>query len=107
MTKTVINDIGFLITSPRNDSIGGLYFLNNKKVEYLPENTAEKFPNLKILHAQGCSIKSVSKQNFKNLKTLRYLTLRDNEIQKIESDTFLDLVALEKLYLSKWSGAIP
>lgn len=101
MTETAINDTGFLITTPRDDSVGGLSLHNNKKVEYLPENTAEKFPNLKILHAQGCSIKSVSRQNFKNLKTMRYLVLQNNEIQKIESDTFLDLVALEKLYLGK------
>lgn len=98
---TVINSVGFLITTPHNDSVEGFLSIFNKKIEYLPDNMADKFPNLVFIQAQDCSIKSISKQNFKNLKHLRFLALIQNNITKIESDTFMDLVALEELWLSE------
>lgn len=99
---TVINSVGFLITTPRNDSVEGFLSIFNKKIEYLPENMAEQFPNLVFIQAQDCSIKAISKQNLKNLKRLRFLALIQNSITKIESDTFGDLLALEELWLSEF-----
>lgn len=97
-STTVINSNRFIITTT-DPSVQNLYFSKNTNVKFLPENIAEKFHKLIILMAQECSIKTISRKNFHGLKKLRGLTLRGNQIEKIESDTFRDLVSLEKLSL--------
>lgn len=73
----------------------------NKRIEFFPENIAEKFPNLIGLNAKSCSLETLSKENFKNFHKLRSMTISYNFIEKISTDTFMDLKLLEILDLSK------
>ena len=102
MDKTTeINSADTTIAS-RDESVEGLYFYNNKNIKFLPIEVSEKFPNLLGLGARDCSLTTISKANFKGLSKLRYLSLAQNRIEKIRSDVFEDLVALEHLYLCEF-----
>lgn len=98
--STIIDKSDFKILT-RDESINALDFNNNKKIEFLPIKVFENFPHLLGYSARGCSIKEVSKKNFENLNKLKVLWLGDNQIEKIPSDAFEDLSALEKVYLCK------
>lgn len=90
------------VTIAKNDdSVNGINFSENEKVYYLPIGVHEKFPNLAAYYAYRCSIRGLSKKNFEKLTHLEDLNLSNNEIVKIEYDTFEDLVALEQLHISK------
>lgn len=73
----------------------------NKKIYFLPNFVGEDFPSLLVYYAFGCSLKEVSKENFKGLKRLNELNLGSNSIEKIEKDTFEDLKELRTLYLGE------
>lgn len=98
---TSINSTGVTV-STSDDSIGALDFEWNKKIFYLPEYLGEKFPNIVVYHAPGCSIKKVSRTNFIGLSRLRVLHLNYNQIEMIKKDTFDDLIALDYLDLRKY-----
>jgi Leucine rich repeat len=100
--RTEIDSYAAMITATRNKSITGLSFTNNENIFFLPENVAEKFPNLLLYTAAKCSIKEVSCQNFKGLKYLKWLILQHNQIEKIKSNTFEDLQELDWIALSKF-----
>jgi Leucine-rich repeat (LRR) protein len=97
--QTKIDSVGFMISSPRNDTIKGLIFEHNTKINYLPENTGEKFPNLVGFSAYDAQLKAISKANFQNLIHLEELHLSNNQIQIINSDTFEGLISLEHIFL--------
>lgn len=101
MKTTIIDSEGFLITTPADSSVEGFASYGNKNLKFMPENLAEKLPNLIIIWAQSCSIEKLSKKNFQNLNKLRGLALSNNLIEKITSDTFEDLVSLTHLYLGE------
>lgn len=88
MRFIAINSTDFLITSPRNELFVVFFARYNKKLQYLPSNLGEKFPNLLSLFADGCSIEELSKENFKGLNKLNYLELSDNQIETINDDVF-------------------
>lgn len=96
-----INSTGFLLSSSRNESIQAISFAYNSKINYLPENIAEKFPNLVIFYASNSSIQSISKDNFKNLRKLERLYLGKNYITRIDGDTFRSLIAVDRIELRK------
>lgn len=98
---TAISSKGFTISSPKDYSIQKLSFLNNKKVWFLPENVDENFPNLLFYDAGFCSIKMITKPNFKGLENLTKLFLQQNEITEILKNVFEDLLNLELLDLSE------
>lgn len=87
--------------SKRDDSITGMQFFNNKNIQYLPIEVSEKFPNLLIHDATLCSIKEISRINFEGLGKVYYVRLGHNQIEKITSETFIDLESLEMLDLRK------
>lgn len=101
MKTVAINSIGLSISLARNESVGAIEFSGNKKLRFLPENSANNFPNLEIYQASGCAIERIHRNNFRNLSKLRVLWLTSNPLEKISSDTFKDLVSLESLVLSK------
>lgn len=101
MKDTAIRSTGFLITSVKNKDIEGFELSDNWQVAFLPENAAEKFPNLIILRANDCSIKAISRENFTKLTKLRWLQLCRNKIVMIASNTFEGLVALEDIRLGE------
>lgn len=94
---TLIDSPGVAIT--HHETIDGIYFGGNKKIFFLPEYFVEMFLNLKIYAAHFCSIREVSKLNFRRLARLKVLFLHRNQIEKITSDTFEDLASLKELYL--------
>lgn len=85
----------------KNDNVTGLRMYGNKKIKFLPLSIDKVIPNLVAYSASHCTIKTISKDNFKNLNKLKELHLRDNLIEKIYGNTFEDLVALEQLNLRK------
>lgn len=99
--STVIDSEGFTITTPVTMSVEGLSSFGNRKIKFLPENLAEKFPKLLIMWAQSCSIEKITKKNFQNLNKLLGLAIGDNRIEKIASDTFGDLLSLTHLYMGE------
>lgn len=98
--QTLIDSQGFTI-APQEKSVKELSFNTNKKIAFLPVDVYKSFTNLTFYGAASCSLKTVSKENFKQLYTVIHLHLQDNQIEKIHSDTFSDLFSLSYLKLSK------
>lgn len=98
---TRINSAGLFITTQKSDSVRGMSFLNNKKIEFLPENIADKFSNLTTLSAMNCSVKAISGKNFRGLDKLVLLNLAGNLITMVQSDTFEGLSSLTGLFLGE------
>lgn len=88
--------------SPTDTSVRGLDLNGNGKISFLPIGLDVTFPNLVVHDAYALSLKTVSKINFKNLKKLKYLSLRGNQLESINSDTFEDLTSLEYLDLGSY-----
>lgn len=87
--------------SNRDSSINRLVIRNSPKIFYLPIGVAENFPDLISYFAAAIPIKEISKQNFLGLSKVNSLWMYGTKVEKIPSDTFIDLVALETLYISK------
>lgn len=98
---TKIDSLQFEISSERDENVTKISLYGNKNVIYLPISVSEKFPLLTELIAWQCSVKEISKENFKNLYKLQRLDLDENQITKIQSETFEDLMGLEVLRLGK------
>lgn len=101
MWSTAIDSKDFMITTGRDESVGGFWSWGHKQLEYLPKNIGEQFPNLLDLTAGQCYIKEVSKKNFKGLSKLRGLTLNNNQIEVINDDTFEHIPTIEIIWLCK------
>lgn len=100
-SQSVLNEPN--MTFKENDeSITGILFDRNKKIAHLPVKIDESFPSLMGYSAYACSIKGISKANFKGLNKLRYLSLQRNMIEIVPSDSFDDLLNLEYLKLSNF-----
>lgn len=83
-----------------DDSVKALNFIGNQKISYLPVNVDVNFPNLLFYVVSHCSIQKVAKINFAKLKELIGLSINENQIDKIDADTFEDLISLQYLSLS-------
>lgn len=73
----------------------------NKLIYFLPIELNRTFPDLVYYQASYCSISKVSPENFQGLDKLLELHLFDNKIERIEPETFKDLISLDSLNLSK------
>jgi Leucine rich repeat len=98
--KTSINSNDVKIVPNGDEMITALTFFENRKIHYLPVDIFKSFPNLTEILGHSCSIRSLYKSSFRSLRNLKELWLVDNQIEKINSDTFEDLTALEWLDLS-------
>lgn len=74
----------------------------NKKISYLPGNLRKVFPDLAVIDASDCSIKTITKTNFNGLRSLKMLKLYDNEIEKVREGSFDGLDELTHLMLCKF-----
>jgi Leucine-rich repeat (LRR) protein len=81
--------------------ITGLNFDSNKKIEFLPIDIGSYLRGLEALSAYDCAITSIKRENFMNLVKLKYLSLDNNNIERIESDTFSNLHSLEHVRIGK------
>lgn len=68
-------------------------------IEFLPVLVHEQFPNLKVYAVKNAPIRRISKKNFEKLYELKRLHLESNQIEMITSDTFEDLINLEKIQI--------
>lgn len=101
MNSSVIDSKDFLITSDRDETVEVFYAFGSKKLEFLPRNLGEKFPNLLGLNAAHCSITEISKESFKELGKLLKLRLYGNQIEKFVDDTFEYIPAIVKVHLGE------
>ena len=86
--------------STRNIAVLGLQ-LSGHTIFYLPVKVNESFQQLFAYSADECSVESISKDNFKGMRSLKVLHLSHNQIEEISNGVFEDLVSLEYLVLSK------
>lgn len=98
---TRIDSMSYEISPPTNKRVDSLDFSFNENISYLPTGLRRVFPELKSIDADFCSIRVILRDNFAGLKNLKYLDLDGNKIEKIDLNTFDDLVTLKKLMLSK------
>jgi len=98
---TAIGSRGVTISSGRDEVVGGMRLEHNSKIKFLPSDMGEKFPNLIAIYVYFCSISSLNKHDFKNLKKLKGLHLQKNLILILPDDVFEELIVLEYLYLGK------
>lgn len=101
--KSKILTPNYQISTRKFDHVVGIIFDMNRKIYYLPEKVNKKFPKLRGISAQNCSIKSISRANFAKLPTLSALLLSGNKITAITSDTFRDNMNLMFIDLSEWN----
>lgn len=100
---TVINSPAVVLGSEKDETIKWISFSTNKKIEYLPVSVSVKYTNLTCYMAYRCSIKAISRENFRDMSHLSLLYLYSNQIEEIKSETFLDLKKLSVLLLGKWT----
>lgn len=72
---------------------------HNRRISFLPIKIYEKMPNLESYLAVECSITQIFKKNFEKLDRLVNLYLSGNQIEKIPSNTFEDLLEIEEILL--------
>lgn len=101
MTDSLVIDKPNVILGTRDVEVTKLTISDNKNVTFLPIKVAEKLPNIIIYFAYKNAIKVVSRENFAGLSKLTTLFLNSNQIEKITSDTFQDLISLENIQFSK------
>lgn len=106
MGDAVIKFRGYFMATPRDETLWAIFYERNKNVEFLPENTKEKFPNLVMYDASHCALKAISKVNFNGLMKLKYIWLGNNSIEVIKDDTFEGLKSLLKLHLGEIANMI-
>lgn len=99
--STTIDTRGFIISTANDETVQGLKFTGNEKIFFLPDNVAEKFPNLIFYFADFCSLTEVFKENFQRLDKLRVLLLSNNHIERVYGESFVDLTSLEDLNLGE------
>ena len=99
--KTRIDSPFRTFSDAKDESIKGMDFNGNKYVYYLPIRTYEKFPNIVVYDASGCSLKAIKRENFEGLTKLESLDLRNNNLVRIQNDTFGDLKNLTYLSLGE------
>jgi Leucine rich repeat len=99
--KTKISSPSYEIVTKRFDHVVGIVFDFNTKIFYLPEKVNKKFPKLRGISAQNCSIKAIARSNFAKLPSLSVLLLSGNKIAAITSDTFRDNMNLMFIDLSE------
>jgi len=98
-TRTSIDSPDTTISSTNDTTVEGIDMDNNYQIQFLPFEIYKSFPNLVALSAHHCSIKAITKDNFKNLNKLRIISMGTNPISKIPDDAFERLESLEHLDL--------
>lgn len=95
-----VDDENFTILSATDPTFLAMDIKDTKKVKFLPTNLLSVFPDLIAIRVRNCSVTTVNDNHFKGLSKLKHLQLRQNKIELVVSDAFVDLVNLEVLSLS-------
>jgi Leucine rich repeat len=99
--STSINSFNVTFASEFNENVVEIFSKKNKRIRYLPKNIYERFPNLKTLNFEECSLKAVTIENLQKLTYLKRIDFSINEIRTVNVGTFNDLINLEQLILSQ------
>lgn len=78
-------------------AVGFVY--NCTRLQKIPKNLTEFFPNLFALNLTKCGLTELSRKDFKSLIRLREISLIEMKLQKLPSDLFKDLTQLEVIRL--------
>lgn len=97
---TVISGDNIVLNGSKNLEVNTITFVRNKKVEFLPVDVYEKYPNLENYLASYASVKKISALNFKRLSNLKLLELKKNKIEFVPDDCFQDLIEMQRISLS-------
>lgn len=92
----------FEIKDERNEDVQTIDFQGNKKVKYLPIKLHRKFPSVRVYVAERCNVEEISQANFENFFHLEELNLYGNRIETVRRNTFMYLVSVKTIYLSKF-----
>jgi Leucine rich repeat len=98
--STSISSFNVTLASEFDENVVDIFAKHNDKIRYLPKNIYEKFPNLKTLNFEECSLKAIVKENLQQLTYLKSIDFSYNKIKTINIGTFNDLINLEQLILS-------
>lgn len=71
-------------------------------VEFLPVSVHESFPNLTAYLIRKTPVRKISKKNFEKMYKLKVLALDQNEIEVIKSDTFEDLINVDRISICEY-----
>lgn len=99
--SVVIGTKYFEIEGNQDEDVQSINFQANKNVSFLPIKMFQKFPSLRIYSAERCNIGEISLQNFEYLFHVKELNLLGNRIQTVRRDTFMYLVTVRTINLSK------
>lgn len=101
------NEITILKKELRSESKAHEYFkwasrivFNNFKIGYFPRGIRTALKYLRQVIVVNCEIKSINREDFKDLHSLTELNLSGNEITKLDKNVFADLANLSSLFLS-------
>ncbi|KAL7026929.1 hypothetical protein ACKWTF_005238 [Chironomus riparius] len=85
---------------PANRRVKRFMILDNDKIEKLPKNLGEAFPDLNDIIVTGAPIKSILPTDFKDLKNLKSISITGSSIKVLDPETFKGAPLLEDLDLS-------
>lgn len=101
INETEVIDAEDFHVASKVSTVSVLYMIGNEDIAYLPVGLHKTFPTLYDISAQLCSIKKVSKENFRGLKDLTYIRLSGNLLESIDGATFKGLGSLVDVDLSE------
>lgn len=90
----------YVLKSSYDVTLEWFYIKDNKEVKYIPKYVGEKFPNLKVFETVNCGLAIVRDYYFKNMESLLYINLFNNQITKIEPKAFDDLISVKSVNLA-------
>jgi len=70
---------------------------NSMNVEYLPNQLGDFFPSLEIVSITHNNLKFIGRNNFKWMRKLNKLFLRNNQLTEIEENSFDDLINVDRI----------
>lgn len=98
---TIVDRRDYTFSIEKDETVKALVFGKNPKLQYLPIRVNENLPKLLTYTSNGSPIKFIARENFKNMKDLKVLSIVDGKIEKVYSDSFEDLTSLEQIDLRK------
>lgn len=100
--RTAIRTTSVSFYTGLDDSVNAISFSFNQKIDFLPIQVEQKFPNLIEYRAAKCALRRVTKANFEFLNKLEALRLSGNRIERIASDTFEGLFKLKLINIGSF-----
>lgn len=105
--KTRIDSLDYAFDEAKNYSDIELFQIKHQSfIEYLPVSVHKSIPNLKYYSISHTPIHKITKKNFEKMYELGVLSLDNNRIETIRSDTFQDLIKLVQISISMFADIL-